>query len=79
MTFYPYEEVIPMATNMSPNYRVNDWTFEHMSAWCERNVRSDELHDVREAMIRYLESGSIEDAEYSLSHGWQHIYDLVAV
>ena len=62
---------------MTTTYEIDDATFVHLSDWCERNTRdADEANAVSCKIIAYLESLPIEDAEYSLSHGWTHVRDL---
>lgn len=59
-------------------YKLDDATFAHLSRWAEVTLRDEEREEVVGKIIAYLEGGSIDDAEYSLAHGWSHIRDLVA-
>ena len=62
---------------MATAYTLDAATFEHLTAWCERETRTaDEADALRERMIRWLESVPVEDATYSLSHGWPHVRNL---
>jgi hypothetical protein len=58
-------------------YKLDDSTFEHLTAWCERESRdADEALELRGKMIDYVQSLPVEDAEYSVSHGWPHVRNL---
>ena len=57
-------------------YQIDNATLSHLNEWCERNVREEDCEDVRNRILSYLEDCDTVDAEYSLSHGWQHIADL---
>ena len=59
-------------------YKMDDATFTHLTAWCERESYDEEADALRERMILFLEAQESEDAEYSLSHGWRHVYDLLS-
>lgn len=61
----------------SETYKIDDATFQHLTAWCESQLRPAEADTVRERIIAFLEASDPHDAEYSLSHGWWHVYDLV--
>jgi hypothetical protein len=52
-------------------------TFEHLTAWCEREYSDRKVDGVRNAMVNLLESMDQDSAEYSLSHGWPHISNLL--
>lgn len=60
-------------------YQIDDQTFDHLTAYCERETRTeDEALELREKILGYLEACEPDEAEYSLSHGWRHLSDLVA-
>jgi hypothetical protein len=62
----------------APPYKLDDSTFEHLTAWCERETRTaDEALELRGKMIDYVQSLPVEDAEYSIGHGWPHVRNLV--
>lgn len=56
-------------------YVMDDETFQHLTDWCEDNVSQPDV--VRESIMMYLTKLDVEDAEYSLRHGWWHVYNLV--
>jgi hypothetical protein len=59
-------------------YKLDDFTFEHLTAWCDRETHTaDEADQLRDRIIAYLESLPLEDAQYSVSHGWPHVRNLV--
>lgn len=62
-----------------PRYRIDNATFDHLSAWCERDLRDGERETIKTRILDYLSACDREDAEYSLSHGWPHIRNLVEV
>lgn len=66
-----------MATTEN-RYSIDDATFAHLNRWAEVALRDEERDAIVTAIIAYLEGGSVDDAEYSLAHGWAHIRDLVA-
>lgn len=57
-------------------YQMDDATFSHLTAWCERECREDEKDTVRDRILLFLETESVQDAEWHLSHGWQHLHDV---
>ena len=59
-------------------YQIDNATFDHLSAWCDAQLRDDERETVRDRILGYLSDCDVEDAAYSLSHGWRHIQDLTA-
>ncbi len=60
-----------------PTYMMDDATFQHLTTWCDRQYRDDEATDKRNAIMEMLEAMPVEDAEYSLSHGWTHVANLL--
>ena len=58
-------------------YRMDDQTFFHLGTWCERYYRLDEAVAKRDAIVAMLESMPVEDAEYSMNHGWPHVANLL--
>lgn len=62
---------------MTQTYRMDDATREHLAAWCARNCREEDAEQTFDRIVAHLEALDAEDAEYSLSHGWQHILNLL--
>jgi hypothetical protein len=61
-----------------PQYRMDNATFEHLVAWCDRETHtSDESDALSSRIVGFLQSQPVEDAEYSLSHGWTHVRNLM--
>jgi hypothetical protein len=58
-------------------YDMDDATYQHLTSWCDRQYREGEAELKREQMANLLQSMSPEDAEYSLSHGWSHVANLL--
>ena len=59
------------------HYIMDDATFQHLTDWCEQQLREDEFLAVRDQIINFLEASEVEDAEYSINHGWWHVHDLM--
>jgi len=63
-------------------YNMDDATFQHLTDWCDSQVveREGQTEDsadlLRETILVYLQSCDVEDAEYSISHGWTHVRNL---
>jgi len=55
-------------------YRVDAATWEHLTAWCQRETRTeDEALELRDEIVAYLESCEVLDAEYELGRGWSYV------
>lgn len=62
----------------APKYQMDDRTFAHLTEWTSANTDSwAEADLLRERMATYLESLSLDEAEYSLNHGWTHVRNLL--
>lgn len=62
---------------MITTYKLDDPTYVHLAAWCERETRDyAEAEWLLDRIKTFLESLPVEDAEYSLSHGWSHVRNL---
>jgi hypothetical protein len=58
-------------------YRMDDATYRHLNDWCDSFYRMEESTAKCDAIIAMLEAMPAVDAEYSLSHGWQHVANLL--
>ena len=61
-----------------PKYQMDNSTWEHLTEWCQRNTHTeDEAQVLRDDIVQHLEALDVEDAEYSLNHGWTHVRDVM--
>lgn len=58
-------------------YRMDNATFQHLTTWCDNFFRPEVAGPERDRIITHLETLDTEDAEYSISHGWTHVYDVM--
>jgi hypothetical protein len=58
-------------------YVMDDWTFQHLTVFLDHYCREEDVEEKREAVVSMLQAMPAEDAEYSLSHGWRHVLDLL--
>ncbi len=58
-------------------YWMDEATFQHLTTWCDSYFREEEATEKRNRMIEMLEAMPSEDAEYSMSHGWPHVANLL--
>ena len=62
---------------MATTYKLDDPTFIHLAAWCERETQdAAEAEWLLDRMQTFVESLPVEDAEYSIAHGWPHVRSL---
>jgi len=68
-----------MTAHSAPaRYRMDAATLAHLAAWCDRETHNaEESGELIDRMAAMLEDMEPEDAEYSMSHGWFHVRDLL--
>jgi len=63
---------------MATKYTMDDATWQHLTDWCYASTHTDdESQELRDQIVAHLEALDKEDADYSLSHGWTHVRDVM--
>lgn len=59
-------------------YRMTDALHDDFTYWLSQNTRNvAEEEALYQKIMGYLESCTPEDARFSVSHGWEHVRNLV--
>jgi hypothetical protein len=58
------------------SYIMDDFTRSHLEKWLESAIRYDEIDDVRNKILIWIQNSDPTDVEYALNDGWRKVYEL---